>query len=63
MKGIQTDFVPSQIKIPVVSTLGIKAIIKIAEVDYKPMSDSVASSIFLEFKEYHRIVLDKILDP
>lgn len=34
MKGVQSDYVPAEIKIPVVSTLGIKAIIKIGEVDY-----------------------------
>ena len=57
------DFIPTEIKIPVVSSLGIKAIIKIGEIDYTPMSQALASSIFLEFKEYNCIALNKFIDP
>jgi hypothetical protein len=44
---------PTEIKIPVLSTLGIKAIIKIGDIDYTPLSEGEAASISLEFKEYH----------
>ena len=38
MKSVPQDYVPTEIKIPVVSTLGIKAIIKIGDIDYTPLS-------------------------
>lgn len=63
MKSVPQDYVPTEIKIPVVSTLGIKAIIKIADIDYTPLSQSEAASIFLEFQEYHQIALNKIIEP
>ena len=34
MKSAPHDFVPSKIKIPVVSSLGIKAVIKLGKIDY-----------------------------
>ena len=53
MKSVGSDFIPSEIKIPVLSSLGIKAIIKIGQTDYTPMSKEEAEEIFLKFdKDY-----------
>lgn len=53
MKSVGSDFIPSEIKIPVLSSLGIKAIIKIGQTDYTPMSKEQAEEIFLKFdKDY-----------
>lgn len=40
MSEVASEFIPSEIKIPVVSTLGIKAIIKIEEIDYTPFTET-----------------------
>jgi hypothetical protein len=42
MKSVAQDFIPTEIRIPVVSTLGIKAIIKIGDVDYTALPESEA---------------------
>ena len=53
MKSVGSDFIPSEIKIPVLSSLGIKAIIKIGQTDYTPMSKEQAEEVFLKFdKDY-----------
>jgi hypothetical protein len=38
MGNISIDFIPSEIKIPIMSSLGIKAVIKIEEIDHTPFS-------------------------
>ena len=43
---VRQDYIPSEIKIPVVSSLGIKAIIKISEVDFTPFSQMETRHIF-----------------
>lgn len=45
------DFVVREIKVPVVSSLGIKAVIQIGEVDYTQFSDQQTENIFTKFNE------------
>lgn len=45
------DYIPCEIKIPVVSTLGIKAIIQISPVNYTRFSDQEAYQFFESFKD------------
>ena len=47
MKSAPNEFVPSKIKIPVVSSLGIKAVIKLGEIDYSPHSKEQEAALFL----------------
>ena len=49
MKSINTDYIPSEIKIPLLSSLGIKAIIKIGQTDYSPLGKLEAEEIFKKF--------------
>ena len=47
MKSAPPEFVPSNIKIPVVSSLGIKAVIKLGEIDYSRHSEDQDANLFL----------------
>jgi hypothetical protein len=51
---VGADFIPKEIKIPVVSSLGIKAIIKIGDIDYTPMSKKEAESSFRQFEKDYK---------
>ena len=53
-------FIPETIKIPIVSSLGIKAIIKVGEIDHKPMDDQELKKIFTDiWREYKDLGRDQ----
>ena len=74
MQSQHGEWIPSEIKIPVVSSLGIKAVVKIGEVDYTPFREKEAMEVFMDFyngysnvdltgnKEYTEM-LDQIQSP
>ena len=49
MQSQHGEWIPSEIKIPVVSSLGIKAVVKIGEVDYTPFREKEAMELFMDF--------------
>lgn len=51
MNSQMDDFVVREIKVPVVSSLGIKAVIQIGEVDYTPFSAKQTEEIFKKFTD------------
>jgi len=56
MKSATHEFIPSKIKIPVVSSLGIKAVIKLGEIDYSPHSPETEAALFLNLHQgYERL--------
>jgi len=60
LEVITTDqnatFIPKQIKIPVVSSLGIKAVVQIGEINDTPFSSEEHETIFGDFgPDYHVI--------
>jgi len=56
MNSEMDEYVASEIKVPVVSSLGIKAVVQIGQVDHAPFSDGRADEIFLRFsREYQHL--------
>ena len=49
MKEQPEEFIPQEIKIPVVSSLGIKAVIRIGDPDYSLFSVYQSQDTFIEF--------------
>ena len=47
MKGEPDEYIASEIKVPVVSSLGIKAVIQISEIDHSFIPDESLSELFL----------------
>lgn len=64
MKSSPNEFVPSKIKIPVVSSLGIKAVIKLGEIDYSPHSVEQDAALFKDFQQgYQNLDPTGLRDP
>lgn len=62
MNSQMDDFVVREIKVPVVSSLGIKAVIQIGEVDYSPFSAKQTENIFNKFTEDYQQLGQSLLE-
>lgn len=59
LQTAEQTMIPSEIKIPVVSSFGIKAVIKIGDIDHTEFQPDETQRIFVDYhKDYHKVQME-----